>query len=132
MPKVELALKEKNNETPFELLMVRCTLYLAGSFVMSAILNYVLAKFFIRSETGTPEFVKEMGKMTFWSWPAITLPSMAVMMYALMQLVNGIEKFTGYEMEDVILVGKKPAKQARQVENVSDSTVDVSKRNDKA
>ena len=67
VPKVELALKERNNETPFEMLIVRCTLYLAGSFVMSAILNFALARYFIQSETGSPEFVKEMGKMTFWS-----------------------------------------------------------------
>lgn len=105
VPKVEAALKEKDNESPFEKLMTRCTLYLAGSFVLSAVLNYVLARYFIRSETGTPEFVAEMGKMTFWSWPVITVPSMIVMMITLLHLVKGIESYTGYEMEDVLLVG---------------------------
>lgn len=114
VPKVEAALKEKQNESLFEKLMARCTLYLAGSFVLSAILNYALAKFFIRSETGSPEFVKEMGQMTLWSWPVITLPSVAVMMYALMQLVSGIEKYTGYEMEDVLLVGQPPKSDAKK------------------
>ena len=109
--KVETALKERDNEPQFETLMTRCTMYLAGSFVLSAILNFALAKYFIRSETGSPEFVQEMGQMTFWSWPIITLPSMGVMMYALIQLANGIEKYTGFELEDVLLVGqpkKKP------------------------
>ena len=107
VPKVEQALKEKGNEAPFDQLMTRCTFYLVGSFAMSAVLNYVLAKYFIRSESGTPEFVQEMGKMTFWSWPVIMVPSMAVMMYTLTQLVNGIEKYTGYEMEDILIVGRK-------------------------
>ena len=53
VPKVESALKAKNNEAPFEKLMTRCTLYLAGSFVLSAVLNFALARYFIRSETGT-------------------------------------------------------------------------------
>ena len=45
------------------------------------------------------------------------VPSMAVMMYTLMQLVDGIEKYTGYQMEDVLLVGAKP-------EQVADAKVD--------
>lgn len=126
VPKVEAALRERSNEKPFEQLMTRCTLYLAGSFILSAVLNYVLARYFIRSETGTAEFVKEMGNMTFWSWPIIMVPSMAIMMFALMQLVAGIEKYTGYEMEDVILVGnannKNTAKKAEtKTTDASDS-----------
>ena len=121
VPKVEAALKERDHEPQFESLMTRCTMYLAGSFVLSAILNFVLAKYFIRSETGTPEFVQEMGQMTFWSWPIITIPSMAVMMYALFQLANGIEKYTGFELEDVLLVGgpKKKADDAEPAESDS-------------
>lgn len=121
VPKVEAALKEKQNESQFEKLMFRCTVFLAGSFLLSAVLNYVLAKYFIRSESDTPEFVQEMGKMTFWSWPVIMVPSMAVMMYTLMQLVDGIEKYTGYQMEDVLLVGAKP-------EQVADANGDDTKQ----
>lgn len=122
--KVEAALHERNNQKPFEQLMTRCTLYLAGSFILSAVLNYALARYFIRSETGTPEFVKEMGNMTFWSWPIIMVPSMAIMMFALMQLVGGIEKYTGYEMEDVILVGHSKIKSPDSKSPDSKSPVD--------
>lgn len=121
VPKIDLALDEKNNHSPFEKLMVRCTLYLAGSFVLSAVLNYVLARYFIRSETGTPEFVEEMGKMTFWSYPVILVPSMAVMMFTLLQLVKGIESYTGYEMEDVLLVGH-PRDAKKKVDDLKQST----------
>jgi len=110
VPKIESALVEKKNESNFDQLIKRCTMYLVGSFVLSAILNYVLAKYLIRSETGTEAFNQELGKLTFWSWPVIMVPSMAVMMYALMQLVGGIEKLTGYQMEDVVLVGAPPPK----------------------
>ena len=109
VPKIEAALQERKNELHFEKLMVRCTLYLVASFVLSAILNYVLAKYFIRSETGTDEFVAEIGKMTAWSWIVIVIPSMAVTFLALMTLVKGIKQFTGYELEDVMLVGQPAA-----------------------
>lgn len=114
VPKIETALVEKKNESNFDKLIKRCTMYLVGSFVLSAILNYVLAKYLIRSETGTEAFNQELGSLTFWSWPVIAVPSMAVMMYALMQLVGGIEKFTGYQMEDVVLVGAPPPKDSKK------------------
>ncbi len=109
VPKVEAALKQRQAETAFEKLIVHCTVYLAGSFVLSAILNYLLARYFIRSETGTDAFVKEMGKMTAWSWPVVTVPAMAIMMFALMKLVKGIHTYTGYELDDVLLPRQTPA-----------------------
>ena len=71
VPKIERALVERNNETAFEKLLVNCTLYLVASFVLSAVLNYGLAKYVIRSETGTIEFTEELGKMHALSWPVI-------------------------------------------------------------
>ena len=106
VPKVEAALAERNNRANFETLIKQCTYYLVASFALSAVLNYALAKYFVRSETGTPEFLEELGKMTFWSWPVITIPSMAVMMLALLKLVKGIYTNTGYELEDVLLAAQ--------------------------
>ncbi len=102
VPKIDLALTERNTHPQFEKLMQVCTYYLAGSFVLSAGLNYALAKVIIKSETGTDAFVKELGKMTAWSWPVITIPCMVVTMFALVKLLRGIKAYTGYEMEDVM------------------------------
>ena len=106
VPKVEAALIEKNHQSQFERLMTQCTLYLAGSFLMSAVLNYFLAKYFIRSETGSPKFVQEMGAMTFWSYPIIMVPSMIVMIFALNQLINGIQKYTDFDLDDILIDGR--------------------------
>lgn len=111
VPKIEAALVEKDKKQPFEKLMSRCTLMLAGSFLMSAVLNYFLAKYFIQSESDTDAFKVEMGKMQFWSWPVITVPSMIIMFYILNQLLNGIHKYTGYDFDDVLLVGQPAKKQ---------------------
>ena len=47
--------------------------------------------------------------MTFWSYPVIMVPSMAIMIFALMQVIKGIETYTGYEVDDILLVGHKQA-----------------------
>lgn len=121
VPKVEAALTERNNHSNFEKLIKQCTYYLVASFTLSAILNYALAKYFVRSETGTPEFLEELGKMTFWSWPVITIPSMAVMMLALLKLVKGIHANTGYELEDVLLAAQDDRKRKEsQTEDSAD------------
>ena len=111
VPKIETALAEKGQQQPFEKLMARCTVMLSGSFVFSAILNFFLAKYFIRSDTNSDAFAVELGKMNFWSWPVITLPSMVIMFYILTQLINGIHAYTGYDLEEVMLVGHPPPKQ---------------------
>lgn len=124
VPKIETALVEKQKQQPFEQLMSRCTMMLSGSFLLSAVLNYALAKYFIRSPTGTDEFTVELGKMGFWSWPVITLPSMVIMFFILNQLINGIHKYTGFELEDVMLVGQpsKPAGDAAAKKAEEDAT----------
>ena len=121
VPKVEAALKERNNEQEFERLMIHCTLYLVASFVLSAILNYALAKYFIRSESNTDEFVQEMGQMTAWSWPVIVIPSTLVMMLALFKLLKGIKAHTGYEMEEVLIAGQQMAEKEKQKQAVANA-----------
>jgi len=108
VPKIEKALREHNGVERFEKVMKTCTLLLVASFMLSAVLNYVLARYLIQSETGTDAFIEEMGKMTLWSWPVITLPTLAVTMVALTKLIKGIHTLTGLNLEDV-MHGARPA-----------------------
>lgn len=100
--KVEAILKERNNTSAFDKLLVNCTYLLAFSFFLSAVLNFVLAKVFIKSETGTEAFTQEMGKMTFWSYIIILVPSMAIMIFILFRLIKGVNHLTGLKMEEFI------------------------------
>lgn len=94
-------LKEKGNMGAFNQLLVRCTWLIAASFLLSTILNFVLAKILIKSETGTQAFTEELGTMTALSHIVIALPCMVIMMIALWQLFKGIQKLTGLELEDI-------------------------------
>lgn len=74
----------------------------AGSFFLSAFLNYVLAKWIVVSDPGTVAYTAELGKMTALSFPVIALPSTLVMMVSLFYLFKGIEKFTALTLEEII------------------------------
>ncbi len=77
----------------------------AGSFLISAILNYVLAKVIVTADAGTEEFTAQLGKMTGLSFPVIALPMMVVMMGLMIRFMIRLQKVTGRELED--LLGKK-------------------------
>ena len=107
--KVHAALVTHDSVSAFERLLVRCTWLLAASFLLSGILNYFLASWIVVSPSGSDAFNSEVSKMMAWSWPVIAIPSMAIMMIALMQLLKGIKSMTGLELEDV-LHGAEPKK----------------------
>ena len=102
--RVDNELEKRGNRTAFEQLMKLCTLFLATSFLLSAGLNYLLAKLLIRSESGTDAFNEEIGQMTFWSYPVIFIPSMAVMTFVLWKLLSGIKALSGLSMEEVFRI----------------------------
>jgi len=99
--KVESKLEEFKNHGAFQRLMSQCTWMLAGSFYLSAILNYILAKIFIQSETGTQAFTEELGRMTAWSYPVIALPCTIVLSLALWRLLSGLKKLTHLPIDDL-------------------------------
>jgi hypothetical protein len=100
--KVQAGLKEHKAEADFDQLLARCTWLLAASFLLSSVLNYVLARWIVVSPSGTEAFNAEVSKMMAWSWPVIAIPSMLIMMVALMQLLRGIKTMTGLELEEVL------------------------------
>jgi hypothetical protein len=99
--RIDGALTERQNGREFERLLVRCSWILALSFLGSAILNFLLARWLLQAPPGTPEFNAQLGKMNWLSWPVIVVPMMAVMMYALFSLLKGVEALTGLKGEDL-------------------------------
>lgn len=107
IPKIDRALDQNGTRVDFEKLMRQCTFLLAGSFFLSAILNYVLAKIIVKSDSGTAAFNEELSQLMLWSYPVIMVPCMIVMTIALWKLFSGIHKLTGLEMEEVLLGAKR-------------------------
>src|SRR5690606_10383773 len=73
VPRVEGALAERGNRPQFDRLLVTASYWLVASFLLSAVLNFILARMLLKSPSGTPEFNLELGKMNALSWPVIVL-----------------------------------------------------------
>lgn len=100
--KVAAALEEYNNERAFERTLRNASYMIAGSFFLSSLLNYILAKIILVSDPGTVAFNAELGKMTALSFPVIALPAMVIMAFALFYLFRRIRQLTHLGLEDVM------------------------------
>lgn len=110
MPRINAALEERNARPQFAILLRKSSALLAASFVVSAILNFLLARQIITAMPDTAEFNAQLGRMTWMSWPVIVLPSMAMMMFALWRLLKGIGRLTGLKFEDIMHTASQPSK----------------------
>jgi cell division protein FtsX len=81
---------------------MKATYFLAGTFLFSAIMNYVLAKWIVTSPSGTQAFNEELGQMTLVSYPMIAIPSMVMMIGIFYYLWRSIRKLTGFTLEEAM------------------------------
>lgn len=100
--KIEAQLAANNNQAKLERALLQATLMLAASFFLSAILNYVLAKIIVTAQAGSALFNDQLGTMNLLSYPVIVLPSMVIMVAALVILFNQIKKITGLALEEIL------------------------------
>jgi hypothetical protein len=99
--RVDAVLTERNQHAEFERLLAQATTGLAISFLLSAGLNYGLARYLLVSPPGTEEFNAQLGRMNLLSWPVIVLPYMAVTMFVLWRLLSGFTRLTGLPLEEI-------------------------------
>lgn len=101
--KIDRALAERSTRDAFDRLLGNCTWLLAGSFLVSAVLNFVLARLLVTTSPAEDAVVfnNELSNLAMWSWPVIVIPCMIVMGFALWKLLAGIKDLTGLELEEV-------------------------------
>lgn len=100
--RIDAALAERRARPAFDRLLRESSLLLTLSFLVSAILNYVLARYILKSPSGSEAFNAELARMNLLSWPVIVLPSMAMTMFALWRLLGGLQRVTGLALEQLL------------------------------
>ncbi len=100
--KIENKLHELGNIHKFESRLQNATYLLSSTFLFSAIMNYILAKWIVTSPTGSPAFNEELGQMTLLSYPMIAIPSTLMMIAIFYYLWRTIRMLTGYKLEEII------------------------------
>lgn len=101
MDKLHQAFASIGKEQQFELKVKRSSYLLGSTFFLSAILNFGLAIVILKGNPGSEEFTQSLGKMTFLSFPVITLPMMIMFAFILYYLFGDLKE-TQLSIEDVI------------------------------
>ena len=96
------SLENSGTSDLFEKKMAISSYIVAGSFFLSAALNYILAKMILVSAPGTSEYTEELGRMTALSYPVIVIPSMLMLITALWYIFSQIKKLTGEDLENFL------------------------------
>lgn len=100
--KLNARLAEKNAVETFKEKIAVSSYIVASSFFLSSALNYGLAKWILVSEPGTTAYTEELGRMTALSYPVIVIPSMILLISALIYLFKQISNVTGDPIEDFL------------------------------
>ena len=100
--RVQHALRERGTEAAFDTRLRNGTLLLAGTFLFSAVANYLLARWVVTSPAGTEAFNTELGRMTLLSYPVIAIPSLLMMVGVMFYLARGAQRLTGLELEQML------------------------------
>jgi hypothetical protein len=105
--RVDAALEKRGQRDDFERLLKRASIGLALSFLLSAVLNFGLARYLLKSPAGTAEFAIELGRMNGLSLPVIMVPSMIVTMIVFWRLMSGLTQLTGLALDDIFRNARK-------------------------
>ncbi len=99
--KIEAALTERGTGNDFNESLTKATWIIAASFVFSAVMNYLLAKWVVVSESGTDAFNSELGTIAVYGYLMIGLPATVFTIAAAIYAFKGMIKHTGLSFEEL-------------------------------
>ncbi len=100
--RVHTILEEKQKIPAFNARIRKGTYGIAGSFLLSSVLNYFLAITIVTAEPGSELYTSQLGKLTGLSYPIIAFPSMIIMGIALFYVLRGITLYTDLTLEELL------------------------------
>ncbi len=98
---VRAALASHDAGDRWQRLMTRATFAWAGALLVSATLNFALARIVVTSPGGTAEFNAELARMTALGLPVITVPMMVMMSATVWYIVHGVTDITGLTPREI-------------------------------
>ncbi|WP_047046268.1 VC0807 family protein [Vibrio mexicanus] len=98
---IKQRLAETGNEAAFERCLSVSNYLFASTFAFSSAMNYFLATWIVTSPAGTAAFNEELGKLTLYSYPAIAIPSMIMMMGIFYYIWRQVRAMTSLETEQI-------------------------------
>lgn len=103
IPRIERAVEERDARPAYDALRWKGTWMLAGSLLLSAVLNFVLAIYFLSGKADRESYNAAVGKLTWVGFLVIGIPLMVIMMTGLFHLIKRISQITGLDRDEVFL-----------------------------
>lgn len=107
--RIAARLAERGTGSEFDRLIRSSSYLIALAMFVSGGLNYLFARLIIHSPAGTEAFNRELAKMHWVSLAGISIPVVGMMMFALWQLLRGLERLTGLTMDELLAGSGKSA-----------------------
>ncbi|MDX2370257.1 MAG: VC0807 family protein, partial [Colwellia sp.] len=95
-------LLDQGKTDEFKAKIQRANHLLSITFVFSATMNYLLAKWIVVSPAGTTKFNEQLGEMTMLSYPVIAIPSMIMLSAIMFYVVKSVMKLTGLKFDQIL------------------------------
>jgi hypothetical protein len=95
-------LSNQGKTEQFKAKILRANHLLAITFVFSATMNYLLAKWIVVSPAGTTAFNEQLGEMTMLSYPVIAIPSTIMLIAVMFYVVRSVMNLTNLTLEQIL------------------------------
>jgi len=109
LDRVRRLLALRGNGERLRPLMVQSSVAYAGTMLLSAVLNFVLARAILRADPGTPEFGEQLGKLNGLQYPVIALPLTALTLLIFVWLMRRLGELTGSPVQELMAAHHQPA-----------------------
>ena len=102
--KIERLIQERQEGAAFKRLLWQSSWTLAGSFAISAVLDYGVAMHFLEGKVpGTEAYTAAIGKINGWGWVITGLPMMGFLVAAFFRLTNRLQQLTGLTRDELMV-----------------------------
>ena len=105
--RIEATVADKQADQPYRQLLLGSTILFSTSFLISTVLNFVLALHFLggidhNAANAREIYNAQVAKLTGWGFAVIGVPILLFLMFTLWRLLSGLRKITGLSNEQLL------------------------------
>ena len=101
--KIEETAKEKNTYNDYLTFRLKLTWMFASSFLLSSLLNFILAMYLLKDANDKESYNLAVGKVMGYGYLVIGIPLMIIMVGCLIYLMKTISRITGLTKEEFMM-----------------------------
>ena len=101
--KIEETAKEKNTFNDYLAFRLKLTWMFASSFLLSSLLNFILAMYLLKDANDKESYNLAVGKVMGYGYLVIGIPLMIIMVGCLIYLMRTISRITGLTKEEFMM-----------------------------